>query len=96
MLWGRAWVSTTSVVVFAAATAVVAWNIFTAQRSSSNGCIMTYMRPQYVPTPISDQRRGYTLEQYTEGSVRAAERAHPDLEAPGIIIHLLEIDLAPV
>lgn len=54
---------------------LVAWSILASLKSSSNGCIMTYMRPQYASMPITDERRGYSLELYTEGTVRAAERA---------------------
>lgn len=85
--------STTSVVVFTAAMALVAWHLFIAQQSFSSGCVMTYMRPQYVPTPITDQRRGYSLERYTEGTVRATERTHLSPKAYGPIICLIQVQL---
>jgi hypothetical protein len=43
--------------------------VLRASRVESSGCVMTYMRPTYVGTPMADESRGYILERYWEGTV---------------------------
>eukprot|EP00892_Ulva_mutabilis_P005156 jgi/Ulvmu1/3011/UM015_0051.1 len=75
-----------SVATIATALVLAAWHVLIAVQAPSNGCIMTYMRPQYSSTPITDEKRRYSLERYTEGTVRAGEQTFQQHSIPVLYI----------